>query len=193
MRLKRAVFLDRDGTLNQDVGYTHRISEWVWLPGTVGALKKLQKAGWLLVVASNQSGIGRGYYGWQDLQKLEGWVNTQLALAGVNIAGWYYCPHLPADGCSCRKPQPGLLLKAASELGIDLNVSWMLGDKISDIQAGLAAGCSSGMVANSCNRLAVEQVTSLYPDVPVWASLAAAADTLAANSDFDKHGARNFA
>lgn len=181
MRLKRAVFLDRDGTLNQDAGYTHRISDWAWLPGALEGLKKLQENGWLLAVVSNQSGIGRGYYTWEDLQKLENWLDSQLASSGIRIAGWYYCPHLPSDGCDCRKPKPGLLLRAARELGIDLNASWLLGDKTGDIEAGLEAGCSCGVLANSCNMADVEQTRALFPSVPVWPDLAVAAEAITAN------------
>ena len=191
MRLKRAVFLDRDGTLNQDAGYTHRISDWIWLPGALAGLKRLREAGWLLVVVSNQSGIGRGYYVWQDLRKLEAWLNDQLAGMGLDIAGWYYCPHLPEAGCDCRKPAPGMLLKAAAELEIDLAASWMLGDKLSDIQAGLAAGCSCGLIASCGNGADIEGARTIYPAVPVWPSLAAAAEAIIAASS--GQSARNFA
>ncbi len=182
MRLKRAIFLDRDGTLNQDAGYTHRISDWVWLPNAIEGLKKFQDAGWLLVVASNQSGIGRGLYNWQTLKELESWLDRQLALAGVKISGWYYCPHLPADRCACRKPEPGLLLEAAGELGIDLENSWMLGDRQGDIEAGMAAGCSCGLIANSCNDAEIAAGRTRWPSLHVWPDLAAAADAIIALS-----------
>ncbi len=141
--LRRAVFLDRDGTLNEDLGYVHRKEDWRWLPGVVETLKRLHAAGWLLVVVSNQSGLARGMYAMDDLRALEDWLRADLAARGARIDAWYYCPHLPeiTGPCACRKPEPGLLLRAAEDLHIDLAQSWMVGDRMRDVRAGLAAGC----------------------------------------------------
>ena len=143
--LRRAVFLDRDGTLNKDVGYVHRKEDWQWLPGVAEALKRLRAVGYVLVVVSNQSGIARGMYDREALRQLEEWVNAELAAKNAAIDAWYYCPHLPeiTGPCECRKPEPGLLLQAARDLELDLANSWMIGDRVRDVQAGIAAGCSS--------------------------------------------------
>ena len=143
--LRRAVFLDRDGTLNKDVGYVHRKEDWQWLPGVAEALKRLRAVGYVLVVVSNQSGIARGMYDREALRLLEEWVNEELAAKNAAIDAWYYCPHLPeiTGPCECRKPEPGLLLQAARDLDLDLANSWMIGDRVRDVQAGLAAGCQS--------------------------------------------------
>ena len=143
--LRRAVFLDRDGTLNKDVGYVHRKEDWQWLPGVAEALKRLRAVGYVLVVVSNQSGIARGMFDREALRQLEDWVNTELAAKNAAIDAWYYCPHLPeiTGPCECRKPEPGLLLQAARDLDLDLANSWMIGDRVRDVQAGLAAGCQS--------------------------------------------------
>ncbi len=143
--LRRAVFLDRDGTLNKDVGYVHRKEDWQWLPGVAEALKRLRAVGYVLVVVSNQSGIARGMYDRESLRLLEEWVNAELAAKNAAIDAWYYCPHLPeiTGPCECRKPEPGLLLQAARDLDLDLANSWMIGDRVRDVQAGLAAGCQS--------------------------------------------------
>ena len=143
--LRRAVFLDRDGTLNKDVGYVHRKEDWQWLPGVAEALKRLRAVGYVLVVVSNQSGIARGMYDREALRLLEEWVNEELAAKNAAIDAWYYCPHLPeiTGHCECRKPEPGLLLQAARDLELDLTNSWMIGDRVRDVQAGLAAGCQS--------------------------------------------------
>lgn len=143
--LRRAVFLDRDGTLNQDSGYVHRQEDWRWLPGVPAALARLKAAGFFLAVVSNQSGIARGLFGEAQLLALEGWVNARLALQGAAIDAWYHCPHLPeiSGPCSCRKPAPGMLLRAAREWNLDLAGSWMVGDRLRDVRAGLAAGCRS--------------------------------------------------
>ena len=143
--LRRAVFLDRDGTLNKDTGYVHRKEDWQWLPGVPEALKRLHAVGYVLVVVSNQSGIARGMYGHEDLRLLEQWVNADLAAKNAVVDAWYYCSHLPeiTGPCQCRKPEPGLILQAARELDLDLANSWMIGDRVRDVQAGLAAGCQS--------------------------------------------------
>ena len=142
-RLDRAVFLDRDGTLNRDTGYVHSKEAWEWLPGVREALARLYAHGWTLIIVSNQSGIARGYYTEQDLHRLEAWLDDEMDRHHVKPDGWYYCPHLPAitGPCSCRKPAPGMLLRAAHEHALSLSDSWMIGDKIGDVIAGLRAGC----------------------------------------------------
>lgn len=143
MAHNRAVFLDRDGTLNRDDGYIHKPEEWTWLPEVFVALRLLQKHGWLLVVASNQSGINRGFYTRDQLKALENHCRLELKAEGVNIDNWYYCPHVPGEGCNCRKPLPGMLLQASIDLDICLEESWMIGDKLRDVEAGLSAKCRS--------------------------------------------------
>ena len=142
-RLDRAVFLDRDGTLNRDTGYVHSKEAWEWLPGVREALARLYAHGWTLIIVSNQSGIARGYYTEQDVKKLEAWLDCELARYDARPAGWYYCPHLPeiTGSCFCRKPAPGMLITAAREHALSLRDSWMIGDKIGDVMAGLNAGC----------------------------------------------------
>lgn len=161
MRLNRqtAIFLDRDGTINVDTGYTHKIEDWEFLPGAIEALAAFKKAGWLLVVISNQSGIGRGYYTFSQLKELETWVNAQLMIHTAAIDAWYYCPHLPDAGCSCRKPAPGLILAAAHDLNINLSASWILGDKASDLQAGLTAGCHAGLITTHPDLIDIDKGT----------------------------------
>lgn len=141
----KAVFLDRDGTLNVDYGYVVTARQWRFLPHVVPALQRLQGAGYRLVVVTNQSAIARGYASREQVDQLHAWVDQQLRQQGVQLAGWYLCPHHPhiSGPCSCRKPKPGLLLQAAHELGLNLAASWMIGDKASDVEAGQAAGCRS--------------------------------------------------
>lgn len=151
MSLKRAVFLDRDGTINEESGYLFRQEDCRFIPGAVEALSQLNQAGFLVVVVTNQSGIARGYYTEDDLKQLHIYMEKEIATAGGRVDGWYYCPHHPdyssdATRCDCRKPLPGMLQIAADELGIDLGSSWMVGDKIADIRAGKAAGCHTALV-----------------------------------------------
>ncbi len=138
--MRRAVFLDRDGVINEDTGYIPRPEQFVIRPGAVEALAEIQRLGYLLVVITNQSGIGRGYYTADDYQQVTRHMLAQLASGGVALAGVYHCPHTADDGCQCRKPAAGLILRAACELGIDLAQSWLVGDKSSDIEAGFRAG-----------------------------------------------------
>ncbi|WP_438862630.1 D-glycero-beta-D-manno-heptose 1,7-bisphosphate 7-phosphatase [Neptunicella sp.] len=167
----KAVFLDRDGVINVDHGYTIKIDDFEFIDGVFESCKILQELGYLLVVVTNQSGIARGFYNEQQLAELHQWMVEQFRHNGVDIAGVYYCPHHAQHGsgeylqaCDCRKPQPGMLLKAAAELDIDLSQSVIVGDKESDLQAGKNAGLQSLVLVGdkiSHSRLADEQHVSL--------------------------------
>lgn len=174
MWLRRAIFLDRDGTLNRDFGYVHEISAWEWLPGSIAALKTLQGAGYLLIVISNQSGIARGFYSFEQLKSLEQWVSGQLQKEGIKINAWFYCPHAPDAGCYCRKPKPGMLLTAAEMFAIDLSESWMIGDKISDIEAGRNAGCKCVLLVASACASEITNLRCKYPGIKICVDLAQA-------------------
>ena len=148
--VRRAVFLDRDGVLNEDRGYVSRPEDFEWRPGVMHALRALQRAGWALVVTTNQSGIARGLYGPAEYQNLTAWMHSELAHHGITLDGVYHCPHLPdaplaawRRQCDCRKPAPGMLRRAARDLRLDLSASVMVGDKPSDIVAGRAAGVAA--------------------------------------------------
>lgn len=145
-----AVFLDRDGTLNVESGYVHRWEDWEWIHGAIDAITRLNRMGLLVVVVSNQAGVARGYYDEAAIQRLHDAANRDLAHYGARIDAYYYCPHHPEHGeirdCACRKPAPGLLIQAAHDLDIDLARSWLVGDKATDIEAGIAAGVSPILV-----------------------------------------------
>lgn len=138
-----AVFIDRDGTLNVEKNYLYRIADWEWIPGAVAAIRRLNGAGYKVVVVTNQAGIARGLYGEAEMAALHAHVDRELAKAGARIDAYYHCPHHPdfSEGtCVCRKPEPGMLLSASRELGIDLDRSWLVGDKCSDLEAARAVG-----------------------------------------------------
>ena len=137
---KKALFLDRDGVINEDAGYVYRREDFVFKDGIFAALRGFAKAGYALVVVTNQSGIGRGYYTLEQFDELCRFMLGEFEKEGVKIEKIYFCPHAPEADCLCRKPKPGMLLKAASELNIDLARSIMIGDKDSDVQAGQSAG-----------------------------------------------------
>ena len=148
MSAKRpAAFLDRDGVINIDHGYVARIEDFEFVPGALDASRALAQRGFALVVITNQSGIGRGLYTEADYQTLTAWMRAQFTAAGAPLAGVYHCPHHPLNArgayrvaCECRKPAPGMLLRAAQDLGLDLARSVLFGDKLSDLQAALSAG-----------------------------------------------------
>ncbi len=143
-----AVFLDRDGVINVDHGYVSTWEQFEFLPGASEALRELQDAGYLLIIVSNQSGIGRGYYSERDLHTLNQAIADHLdSTHGVTLSGFYHCPHHPTEAegefrqqCDCRKPAPGMIQQAVLEHGIDVTTSLLVGDKDSDIEAGRAAG-----------------------------------------------------
>ncbi len=137
---RRAVFLDRDGVINEDRAYVHRPEDFVLREGVPRALAEFQRQGFALVVITNQSGIARGYFTQRDFESLNCHMLATLATAGIQIAGVYCCPHGPEDGCPCRKPNPDMILRAAREHQLDLARSWLIGDKSSDIEAARRAG-----------------------------------------------------
>ncbi|MGB0624163.1 MAG: D-glycero-alpha-D-manno-heptose-1,7-bisphosphate 7-phosphatase [Luminiphilus sp.] len=143
-----AVFLDRDGVINVDHGYVSTWEQFEFLAGVPEALRELQDADYLLIVVSNQSGIGRGYYSERDLHTLNQAIAEHLdSTLGVTLSGFYHCPHHPTEAegefrqqCDCRKPAPGMIQQAVLDHGIDVKTSLLVGDKDSDIEAGRAAG-----------------------------------------------------
>jgi len=151
---RKAAFLDRDGVINVDHGYVHRIEDFEFVAGTIEACRELSRRGWLLVVVTNQSGIGRGLYGEPDFRRLTDWMRAQFERSGAPLAGVYFCPHGPTDGCECRKPQPGMLLAAARELSLDLGRSVLFGDKCEDMMAAQAAGIAQRVLLGRDGRAA---------------------------------------
>lgn len=176
---KRTVFLDRDGVLNQERGdYVFEPSQLSLIPGAAQAVAAFTKAGWSVVVFTNQAGVGRGYYTLATLDAIHDRMRAEIEAEGGTLEGIYACPHHPDDNCLCRKPKPGLLLEAASELSIDLASSWVIGDSPRDIAAGHAVGCSTIVVLTGHTK---QYDASVFPDPQpdqVFPDLAAAANWL---------------
>lgn len=139
---RKALFLDRDGVINVDHGYVHTPEDTEWVPGIFELCAKARRAGYLLVVVTNQAGIARGYYSVDEFLVYTRWVHEQFALEGSPLAATYFCPHHAdfTSDCWCRKPKPGMLLSAISFFEIDIGQSILVGDKQTDITAGVAAG-----------------------------------------------------
>ncbi len=144
--MRTAVFLDRDGTIIEDRSYLSAPSDIVFEKGAVEGLRAMHMLGHALIVVSNQSGIARGYFTVADVLAVNRAISRMLAERGVQILAWYICPHGPNEGCTCRKPAPGLLDAAASDHGIDLTRSFVIGDKLSDLELGTAVGAKSILV-----------------------------------------------
>ena len=157
---RKAIFLDRDGTIIADRGFVHKKEELELLPGAAEAIKLANKQGFLVVVVTNQSGIARGYFTEGQMKAFNAHLAWTLKTQGARIDAFYYCPHHPEapikayrKDCPCRKPQSGLILKAAEELNIDLAKSYMVGDSPRDAEAGRRAGCRTILLGREAKDL----------------------------------------
>ena len=157
--MKPAVFLDRDGTLLQEGNYVDRLERLLFFPYTVDAIRALNQAGFAVVVVTNQSGVARGMYPEAFVAEAHRHIEQLLNAGGAHVDAYYYCPHHPEGSvaalrsdCECRKPKPGQLLQAASELNLDLARSYMIGDRWKDIEAGRAAGARTILVRTGYGR-----------------------------------------
>lgn len=151
--VRRAVFLDRDGTINEEVGYLSRLDQLKLFPRSAAALHMLNQRGIPVIVVTNQSGVARGYFSEDFVHKVHAFLQEQLSIEKAYIDAFYYCPHHPTEGlgpyrqvCACRKPKAGMLLQAARDLHLDLSQSYMVGDMMKDVQAGRKAGTKGILV-----------------------------------------------
>lgn len=155
--MKPAIFLDRDGTINIDYNYVHKIDDFHFIDGVIEALIELKKMGFLLVITTNQSGIARGIFTQEQFDQLTEWMDWSLQDRGVEIDGVYYCPHDPlVEQCDCRKPNPGMILAAQKDLNIDVANSYMVGDRISDLLSGKNAGVKKTVLVRTGDPITPE-------------------------------------
>jgi D-glycero-D-manno-heptose 1,7-bisphosphate phosphatase len=164
-----AIFIDRDGTLSHEVGYVNHISRFRLYPWAVEAVKTINAAGYLAVVATNQAGVARGYFPESLVREVHAFLEARMAGGGARIDGIYYCPHHPSVGeppyrqdCDCRKPRPGLLRRAESELEIDLGRSWVVGDRLGDMKLAWSVGARGALVRSGYG------LGELTYDAPRW-------------------------
>ena len=164
--LQPALFLDRDGTINGDrPDYVKNLAEFHFLPGAFAAMKRLSTLGLPLIIVTNQSQIGQGVTAESVIQGINDHMVREIEAHGGRVTAVYVCPHAPWGGCDCRKPKPGLLLRAAKDHHIDLARSFMVGDRVSDVAAAVAAGCRSVFISPTLSPPA--EVMSLNPEVVV--------------------------
>jgi D-glycero-D-manno-heptose 1,7-bisphosphate phosphatase len=171
---QKAAFIDRDGTLIEEVNFLSNVDDLRVFPFTYDAVKSLKDAGFLIIVVTNQSGIGRGVYGEAEMNQIHDEMQLQL---DNMIDAFYFCPHLPCDGCSCRKPSLGMIESAMQDFAIDIPNSWMIGDKKIDVETGKNAGTRSAMVMTGYGRSHSTQLETT-PDVLAEDLLAAVREVL---------------
>jgi histidinol-phosphate phosphatase family protein len=162
--VKPAVFVDRDGTVAVDVHYCRRPEDFRLLGGAGEAIALLNGAGLPVVVVTNQSGIARGFLSWPTLEAIHQKMRAELVKFGAVVDAVYACPHHPDDGCDCRKPRPGLLRRAAAELGLDLGRSYMIGDREMDVLVGRACGCATLIVDTGPEPPSDAAIRAMAPD-----------------------------
>lgn len=163
--MKKALFLDRDGTINKYGEYIYKISDFEFIDGAIQFIKKFNDLNWYVFVVSNQAGIGRGFYSEKDLFILQAWVDAELLKQGAHIDEWFFCPHHPIYGigeykidCNCRKPNTGMIEQAFKKYDLDLQNSIMVGDKQWDIECGERAGLHSYMLGEGGFLKVYEQI-----------------------------------
>ncbi|MDQ1560460.1 MAG: D-glycero-D-manno-heptose 1,7-bisphosphate phosphatase, partial [Pyrinomonadaceae bacterium] len=156
---RRAVFIDRDGTISEEVGYVNHPSRYRVFPYAAEAIKRLNEAGWLAVLVTNQAGVARGYFTEDVIGAVHTLLAQELERGGARLDAIYYCPHHPSVGeppyrfdCDCRKPRPGLIRRAAADLDIDLATSWMVGDRYGDTELARNAGTRAALVLSGYGR-----------------------------------------
>ncbi|MBI1951408.1 MAG: HAD family hydrolase [Acidobacteria bacterium] len=168
-----AIFMDRDGTISEEVGYVNHISRYRLLPRSLEAIRLVNEAGVLAIVTTNQSGVARGYFCQDLVEAVHARLRSLAAGAGARLDAIYYCPHHPAEGsppwraaCDCRKPKPGMILQAARDHGIDLGRSYVVGDSVVDLEAGAAAGVRGILVLTGYGRGLVEHQKDRFKTPP---------------------------
>ena len=178
MTHNRAVFLDRDGTMIEDVGYLDRLERLKLFPYTIDAVRLLNAAGYKVVVVTSQNGVANGVLTEEFLAEAHAHLSEMFRAAGAKVDGFYYCPHSPhasveryRTDCECRKPKPGMILAAARDHGIDLSTSIVIGDRWRDIEMGLAAGTKAILVETGYGRTEATRRPGYLPPVPVAGTL----------------------
>ena len=149
----KTIFLDRDGVVNKDVNYAYKIIDFEFIDGIFDVCIYFQNLGYKIIIVTNQSGISRGYYSENDFQTITNWMLAQFKKNDINILDVFYCPHSPDSLCNCRKPKPGMLLNAKYKHNINMQNSWIIGDKEADIIAGISSGITNTILVKNGHKI----------------------------------------
>ena len=149
----KTIFLDRDGVINKEINYLHKIDEFEFIDGIFDACLYFQSLSYKIIIITNQSGISRGYYTESDYQKVSQWMLGQFKYNNINILDIFHCPHGPDSTCDCRKPKPGMFLQAKDKHNTDMEKSWLIGDKEVDVIAANAAGIANTILVRTGHRI----------------------------------------
>ncbi|MGD0854224.1 MAG: D-glycero-beta-D-manno-heptose 1,7-bisphosphate 7-phosphatase [Dehalococcoidia bacterium] len=168
MKPNKAVFIDRDDTISPDVHYCSRPEDFELFPDVPDAIRQLNACGFKVVVITNQSGIGRGYFTEETLAKIHDKMHLELEKHGAHLDAVYYCPHHPDENCDCRKPKPALLLKAAEDLKIDVAKSYMVGDSTMDVELARTVGCKAAVVTGQRSVSNADFIAATFADAVKW-------------------------
>ena len=172
------IILDRDGVINQEsIEYVKSPKEWIPIEGSLAAIARLNEAGHQVVIATNQSGIGRGYYSENTLNQIHRRLRDELAEVGGRVEAIYFCPHTPDEKCSCRKPEPGMLLQIADDFGVDLSKTFFVGDSWRDVQAARLAGCQPILVKTGHGEQSMQNIQDLE-QIAVYNNLSEVVDDI---------------
>ncbi|MCH9643945.1 MAG: D-glycero-beta-D-manno-heptose 1,7-bisphosphate 7-phosphatase [Gammaproteobacteria bacterium] len=172
------IILDRDGVINQEsIEYIKSPQEWIPIEGSLEAIAKLNRAGYKVVIATNQSGVGRGYYSEDTLNQIHQKLRDELKVFGGHVEAIYFCPHTPDEKCGCRKPEPGMLLQIQKDFNCDLSQTTFIGDSWRDVGAARAAGCKPILVKTGHGEESVQNIEEIE-SVSVYDNLAAAVDAI---------------
>ena len=149
----KTIFLDRDGVINKDINYLHKIDDFEFIDGIFDVCLYFQSLGYKIIIITNQSGISRGYYSLSDYQKLTQWMLNQFKYKSINILDIFHCPHGPDSTCDCRKPKPGMFLKAKDKHNTDMGKSWLIGDKEVDVIAANTVGIENTILVRTGHKI----------------------------------------
>lgn len=182
----KLIVLDRDGVINEDSDeYIKSADEWIPIPGSLEAIARLNRAGYRVVVATNQSGISRGFFDLETLSGIHKKMHDMAAVVGAHIEGIFFCPHGPDDKCNCRKPRPGLFMEIQARTGFDLGGVPCVGDSLRDLQAGASMGCNTFLVKTGKGKKTLEKSKDELPEgTLVFDNLRAVAEHLVPDDPF---------
>jgi D-glycero-D-manno-heptose 1,7-bisphosphate phosphatase len=158
----KTIFLDRDGVINKEISYLHKINDFEFIDGVFEACSHLKNLNYRIIIITNQSGISRGYYTYDDFKILSNWLISEFKKNNIDILDIFHCPHLPDSNCTCRKPKPGMFLEAKNKYNISMDNSWIIGDKEDDILAANSAGISNTILVRSGHKIDEYKTNAKY-------------------------------